>query len=92
MSLWQTCNGGDRATRLRRRHYTPTVAALPQDDPDEMDELANEVAPDRPTSPPVRRKTASARLAHCAASTTRRTARPDRKKGTEANQLLPPNV
>ena len=51
MSLWQTCNGGARATRLRHRSYTPTFAALPHDDPDGMDELANEAGPVRPTSP-----------------------------------------
>jgi hypothetical protein len=49
MKLQHACNGGEKATRSRRRHYAPTAATSPQDDSAEMDELANEAGPDRPT-------------------------------------------
>ena len=87
----QTCNGGDRATRLGRRHYTPTSAALPHDDPDEMDELANEAGADRPTE-----DSASAESGLGAARHLRGEQHPPQattwlKKGNDSESLLPPN-
>ena len=49
VKLKQACTGGDGATRSRHRHYAPTVAALPHEEPVKMDELATEAGPDRTT-------------------------------------------
>ncbi len=54
----------------RWRSYNPlaplallaNLRSSTQDDPDGMDELANEAGPDRPTSPPLWRKTLPAGL------------------------------
>ena len=87
----QTCNGGDGTPGLRRRHNTPTGATLPQDEPVELDELANEADADRPTE-----DSASAEDGFSAARHLRGEQHPPQagtwlKKGNDSESLLPPN-
>ena len=87
----QTCNGGDRAPGLRRRHNTPTGATLPQDESVGLDELATEAEADRPTEHSISAEDDLGAARHFRCEQRSPQATTWLKKGNDSESLLPPN-